>query len=340
MAPRDDGAIIGYKPDLKYTKEVSSTSDSTSSTAITSSDDTSYSTTLTSISENLPSSVLTSINYVSENLESLISQLAELFKDKNYDKYRNISAFLSAIKSGNTSYVGDFISYHSDDITGSILPELILEISNAEKRLELLDSTLKKLYYGDENITLEEAQEVDSAYLAKLKTYETTGEISKINYLTVSQDAILNKSVSNYVFMLNARAIEISEVSEVNNSEVVTASQSLLIQSMFNEINTDISIRQYNYNNEESSVLMVKSLYNYYNNRETVNNMYSMLETTDSSIFIAQKTVAAQKSLTQAISNINKSLSGNTYYLSKIATLEEEKAKLKNIYLASNYNAE
>lgn len=338
----DDGAVIGYKPTLQYKKENNintDTEDKKSSSTTNYSGKIKYSNALNSFSNNTPSIALNNIDYTMENMKLLIDKLASAFKNGNWNQYGEISSLLSAIESNNQEYISNFIDYHKNNITGSIVPELIGEIYNTKQRLKTLSNILKELYYGNSHITTEEAKEIDKAYLQKLQSYETSNEVAKINYLTLSYDSILNRSVNMYSFSANEQIINIADVIVASDDSSTDSSKSSIIQKLFSEVNDELNCRKKSYNEQQSVEIMQKTLYNYYSKRQEILDLYDLFSENKDSVFIGNKILSCQKQVNDAITNINKTFAGNQYYLSEMAKLEREKHFLMNIYASFNYNS-
>ena len=208
----DDGAVIGYKPDLQYKKDMTVASNNTDTTRTNYSGSITYTDTLSGLKDNCPSQALSNIAYVTENLKKLVDKLAKAFKNGNWDKYNDISTLLSAVENNNDEYIQDFVDYHHGIITGSIVPELIQDIHNTQTRMDMLDKIIKELYYGDENISLEETKEIDESYISKMELYEASDDKAKINYMAISYDSIVSRSVSMYPFNINKKSITVADI--------------------------------------------------------------------------------------------------------------------------------
>lgn len=337
----DDGAVIGYQPNLQYKKDKTNTVTEDKSSSVTDySGKIQYTDTLNGFSNNLPSTSLSNIDYAIENMKILIDQLASSFQNDNWNQYGEISSLLSAINSNDVNYINDFIESHKNSITGSIIPELIGIIYNTKNRLEVLNMTLKELYYGDSQLTTEEAKEIDNTYLEQLKKYEINGEAEKINYLALTCDSELNRSVNMYVFSVNGKAIDIADIVITSDTSSSDSSKSNLIQKMFNEVNDAINYRNTSYDTQQSVEIMQKTLYNYYDKRQEIIELYDLFNENQESIFIGSKIQNYTTQFDDVISNINKTFVGNQYYLSEMVKLEHEKHFLKNIYATFNYNSE
>jgi hypothetical protein len=338
----DDGAVIGYKPTLEYVKKGKSdvnAEDTKKSSATDHPGKVKYSETLKSFKNNLPSAALGNIDYVTQNMRLLIDKLASSFQNGNWNQYGEISSLLSAVESNNEDYINAFIEYHKDKITGSIVPELIGLIHNTEQRLQILSAVLKELYYGQSSITTEEAKEIDKTYLERLQSYETNGDSAKINYLALSCDSTLNRSVKMYAFAANQQVIDVSDIVTDSDNSSSTPSKAPLIQKMFGEVNGELGYRKDSYDEQQSVEIMKKTLYNYYSKRQEVIDLYDLFSDNKDSVFVGRRVQSYAEQVDNAIVNINRAFVGNQYFLSEMVKLEREKHFLMNIYATFNYNS-
>lgn len=335
----DDGAVIGYKPNLEYKKDNKATGKVNSSSSQSyNQEKPSYSTTLNNFSNNLPSKALDDIDYVIQNMKTLIDELSKSFSDGGWTKYNQISALLSAVDNKNNKVINEFIIYHKDLINGDIVPELIGDIYNTQERLEILSQVLKKLYYGTENISTEDAQEKDKVYVEQLRTYETT-EQSKVNYLSLSYDALLNRSVSIYAYSANKKAIETASIIKNDTIPNTVSTKKSLITDLFTDINQDITDREARYELQQSVEIMQKTLYNYYDKRSKMQDMYDLYTNNSSNFVLMNKVYEYEQNLMDAVTNVNRNFVGNQVHNSEINQLEKEKYELKKIYSELSYNS-
>ena len=335
----DDGAVIGYKPDLQYKKDITASSNKTSDTArIISSSSITYTDTLSGFKENCPSQALSNITFTTENLKKLVDKLAKAFTKGNWNQYNDISTLLSAVENNSNEYIQDFVNYHHNSITGSIIPELIQDIHDTQIKMDVLDKIIKELCYGDENISLEEIKLIDEAYISKMKSYESSNEKSKINYMALSYDSILSRSISMYAFNINKRTISITDIITKKDDTNVNPSKASLIQQLFNEVNEELDYRRESYNPEQSVEIMQKTLYNYYDKRKKLIDLYDLIDLSDST-YLKRKVSVYQNEIDEAIKNINRSFVGNQIYLEEKIKLEQEKHYLLDIYAQLNYNS-
>lgn len=334
----DDGAVIGYKPDLQYKKDRTVASNNTDTARTNYSGSITYTDTFSGFKDNCPSQALSDIAYVTENLKKLVDKLAKAFKNGNWDKYNDISTLLSAVENNSNEYIQDFVDYHHGIITGSIVPELIQDIHDTQTRMDTLDKIIKELYYGDENISLDEAKEIDESYISKMESYETSDDKAKINYMAISYDSIISRSVSMYAFNINKKSITVADIVTKKDDTAVNPSKASLIQQLFNEVNEELDYRRASYNSEQSVEIMQKTLYNYYDKRKNLIDLYDLINSSDST-YLKRKVSDYQDQVDEAIKDINRAFVGNQIYLTEKSNLEQEKHYLLEIYAQLNYNS-
>ena len=332
----DDGAVIGYKPNLEYNKSFNNKDNSEkeeldSSSETDYSGNTTYTETLTNFKNNLPSTALSNLDFAIESMKILIDELSKSFIKGNWGEYSNISSLINAIENNNQEYINAFINSHKYNISGSIIPELIGYIYESKERLEILQSVLKELYYGDENLPTEKAVEYDKAHVHQLEVYEQT-DSSKINYLALMYDARLNRSVSIHAFDTNDKAISIFDIINSKDDSTGNTSQYSLIKKLYDEVNDEIDYRNSCYGNQQSVEIMEKTLYNYYSKRQEIIELYNLFSDNPNSIFIGTKIGEYKTIMDDTVKNINSTFIGHQFHLGEISNLEQEKYHLMNIY--------
>lgn len=339
----DEGAVIGYKPTLEYVKKGKSgvNAQNTSKNAPGSGNNKiQYSKTVEGFSSNSPSSVLKNIDFVTDNMKKLIDKLSLSFKNGNWGQYSEISSLLSAVESNNKEYIDNFIDYHKNNIKSSIIPESIGLIYNTEQRMKILSEVLKELYYGDSTLSTEETEEIDKAYLKNIQYYEANNKSEKINYLALSNDSVLNKSINMHTFLINRKVIDIANVISTPDKLSADSSKENVIQKLFDEVNNDLNFREASFNEQQSVEIMKKTLYNYYNKRQELIDLYDLFSDNKDSVFFANKVESYTEQINEAIVNVSRALAGNQHFLTEIAKLEREKHLLTNIYATINYKSE
>lgn len=336
----DDGAVIGYRPTLQYVKNVQSETFEQEQSNITEiSYD--YSNAVKSLINNLPSVSLANIERIMDNIQSLIDKLANVFPNGNWEQYGEISSLISALNNGDKDYASNFIKYHNNSITGSLIPELIGLIYDAQQRLDVLHNTLRELYYGNASLTSEEAAKIDDAYLKSIQSHESNKTTEQINYLTISYDSLLNRSVNMYVYGTYQKIIDVADVIFTTKDNAISdKSKGAFIEKLFGDTNFEISYRKDTYNMQQGIEIMQKTLYNYYNKRQELLELYDLFSTNNNSAYIGNKIQSHTTQLDNALANVNKAFVGNQYFLSEMAKLEAEKYFLKNLYASFNYNSE
>ena len=115
----DDGAVIGYKPNLQYIKETNIQSVTEESSVTDYSGNTKFSDTVINFANNLPSTSLSTINFVQNNMKKLIDKLSNAFENNNWNEYNEISFLLNAIDNNNEEYINDFVNYHIDNMSNT-----------------------------------------------------------------------------------------------------------------------------------------------------------------------------------------------------------------------------
>ena len=83
---------------------------------------------------------------------------------------------------------------------------------------------------------------------------------------------------------------------------------------------------------------MQKTLYNYYDKRKKLIDLYDLIDSSDS-VYLKRKVEDYQNQIDEAIKDINKAFVGNQIYLAEKEKLEQEKHYLLNIYAQLNYNS-
>ena len=366
----NDAFVIGYQPDLEYKKDRTAVGKAISSnnedTNYDPENDTKlYSKTLNGFSKNMPSNVLKDINYVLKNIVRLKNKLAKRFNEDRalmnnpfYDSsstidpdiiignnpngsnnyFNNIENLIDAGNNGDDDFANRFEQQYNS-IFGSVIPSLINKLSKIEAKLSALSSVYKELYYGKPNITLDEAQKIDTAYLIDLKINERNDDKGKINYLTISFDAILNRIVSYTVFQDNKSAIKVAKVIDSHENTQATSNDMDLIKKMFDDVQKELELRSRGYKRNEDLELIQKSMYNYYEKRKYLNDLYSLYSSNQESKFLGRKVTEYTKNLNEAVKNVGRVLMYNQSYLDQITVLEKQKYNLQKISGSTSSNS-
>lgn len=367
-----DSNVIGYQPDLEYKKPRTAVGEfipgqDPDQTYDPDKDTTLYTKTLNGFAENLPSSVLADIDYVLKNIKRLKQKLAEKFKEEqalldnpfykgstglsdteiilnnakpgeSYNPYNDITKLIDAGENGNTDFTQQFEDQYND-VTGTVIPALINQLNYIETKLSNLNVNFKDVYYGRPNISIPEAQGIDNAYVNNMRLMERNGTNGKINYLTISFDAILNKLVSFTVFQDNKSAIKCAKVIDSHEDAQATSNDMDILKEMFAEIEKELDIRSRGYMRNEDLELIQKSMYNYYEKRKHLNDVYNLYQSNPESKFLGRKVTEYTAKLNDAVKNVSRVLMYNQNYLNQITVLEKQKYNLQKLSRSTSSNS-
>ena len=367
----NDGNIIGYQPTLKYEKQRTATGK-----AITFQEDinydpekdtTLYSKTLNGFAENTPSNVLADINNVLKNINRLKSNLAQKFNEDqavflnpfyksdsnisdteiilnnarpgtSYNPYNDINKLVEAENTGNESFSNEFEERYNS-VYGSVIPSLLNKLTFIENKLNALNTVFKQIYYNNPNISLEEARNYDISYVSDMKLRERQGKNTGINYLTLSFDGILNKTVSMCTYQDNKSAIKVTKVIDSHDESQATVNDMDIVKKLFDDIEKQLDLRSRGYMRNENLELIQKSMYNYYEKRKQLNDLYTLYRQNPNSKLLARKTQEYSNELNNAIKNVAKVLLYNQNYLEKVTILEKQKYDLQKLFRSTSSNS-
>ena len=249
----------------------------------------------------------------------------------------DIGALIDAGENDDANYANDF-EEHYNSPAGTVIPALINQLTSLEKQFLELSTNFRRIYYNDVNIPTQEARQRDSDYIKDLKKRERSNDIASINYMTISFDSILNKSVSVSIFKGNKKAIKVAKVIDSHEETIATTNDMDIIKKLFAEVNEELDLRSRGYKRQKDLQLIQKSLYNYYEKRKYLNDLYALREKDKNSVFLGRKVDEYAENLTEAIRDVNRVLQYDQNYLDKITELEKEKYNIQKIYKSTNKN--
>lgn len=332
----DSGAVIGYRPNLKYEKgnknisNVSATivGDNTTQSASTN--------TIKSFMRDLPHSVINNLKEEIQNIDNTIERLINTFSEKEYGAYSNIRAFLDALKSNNEKLVNEFLQNHKTDISKSQIPEIIYLLYSEKNRLTMISNTLKTMYYGNKNLTDEEYKQIDTDILSVL--LDKDKKQKGINYLAISNDSLLNNSINTYIYKVDDACIRLEEIAYIDTENEIVNDIIPMIENIFKEVDDSINARTNLYEMQQSVDTMEKALYNYYIRRKELKTFYdAVTQNVTEGSYLLSKISSFEKELDEAIENVNKTMLGNVYYMNSLETLMTEKQELRRVYATNSY---
>jgi hypothetical protein len=305
--------------------------------------------------------------YVLKNITSLKAKLAEKFKEdqtmsdnpfykgsssvtdteiilnnakpgESYNPYNDIDKLISAGNTGDENFSSKFEEQYNK-ISGNVIPSLLNRLAHIESKLSVLSSTYKDIFYAMPNISLQEAKSIDSSYLSDMRLRERNKSNAGINYLTISYDALFNKAISHCVFQDNKSAIKVAKVIDSHDDVQATINDMDIMNKLFADIEKQLDLRSRGYMRNENLELIQKSLYNYYEKRKYLNDIYSLYMNNNESRLLGRKVQEYSNSLNDAIKNVSRVLLYNQNYLDHITTLETQKYNLQKIFRSISSNS-
>lgn len=344
----DEGSVIGYRPYLEYNKNNQQDDDALKIDTVSVSDTVSnldktgtiqYSNAVSTLSETHPSVVVSNLNNTISNLSALIDDLTKAFKQGDWTEYKDISLFISGLESGNNEYTDKFLHYHSSNPNGSVIPELISYIQDSKYRVQELISTLNELFYGQYNITQQEAEEIDKANIAQLKLNEETGQSGKNNYFAVSSDALLCRLINAHSYGVSKKGVDIAASGLSPDKSFNTSVVEDVLYDLYANVNNELTARHQTYSIQNNISVMKQSLYRYYSDRRNVIQLLKLFLDSRQSVIIGRKLIDKEQVLKNTTLNIARALKANEQYMKNIASLENEKRYIMDVYRKFNYRS-
>lgn len=332
----DDGAVIGYRPDLEYKKTRNNEPEINTNLDTDQSGKFIFPDVVSGFRENLPSKMLSDLKFVEDNISSIIEKLPEYFISHGYQDYDDIAMLTALIAAENDSEIDKFVGFHFNNINGSIIPELMQNEYEALKRVKRLENRLKFLYYGQEKAENPDYEAIDAAYMDKIRRYEIAGLSHKVNYPALAFDSMLNRSISSYVFDINKYAINMSNIPKNAPEYSKNGSKDLILGMFEDDIKVLIS-RKTAFGRNQSVEILDKTLYNYYMQRQKLYELQDLMTGTES-VFIGRKIQEAQMQTEYAIKNVTRIMMGIASHLKEMTVTEQEKYYLMDIYQGLSYN--
>ena len=332
----DSGAVIGYQPNLTYDKENSDMTEEVSVIEDYINNNESYTSTMQSYLNSLPSSIIENLSTNILTINDIIDRLKNHFKNEQYSDYTNIENYINAIESGNLVYTNKFLQFHKDNISNSQIPEIIYTLKTEENRLTILTDTLKILYYGTSNINDEECKQRDEDLTSVLTQRDAARK--GVNYLPLSCDAILNKTIGIYSSKIDSAIIQLEDCAYIEESNSLPATLSSTLEYMFKETNDELNDRLKTYDVQQNIETAKKALYNYYTRRSELNQYYDAVANTQGEdSFLLSKVPSYEQKLKNAIEDVNRTMVGNVYYINTLENLMTEKQHLRSLYATISY---
>lgn len=256
---------------------------------------------------------------------------------RSYNPYNDINTLIDAGQAHDTSYTSSFEEQY-DTVHGSVIPALINQLTDIENKLISLEDSFKQIYYNDPKITLDDAKSSDKSYVSELKLRERKNDTAGINYMALHYDSLLNKTISINTFKDNKKAIKVAKVIDSQEEVQATINDMDIINKLFDDIQEQLDLRSRGVMRQNDLDLIQKSLYNYYEKRKYLNDLYTLRQKDKGSKFLGRKVDIYAQNLEESIKEVNKVLMYNQNNIDKITTLEKEKYNVQKIYRSTSSN--
>lgn len=332
----DDGAVIGYSPILDYNTNVDNNNSTLSNQKPKSNkkEIEYHSTKLTKFVQNAPSVNLERLDDVYEDAKFRIETLSQYFVPSRYDEYNDIRLLLAAYESDNEDYINSFTDFHRYKIeNGTIIPEVMTEIYNASKRVRRVYDTAKKLIYGSSDLSQDEIRAIDTEACNKMVQIENSGNVSQMNYVALSYDLRMSTCIGWYAGNMLTGISDLSHMAIKSTADTGyhDTTKASSVKRLFDELNDEIDYIRSSYNSFHSSEVLDKTLYNYYNKRREMFDLFDLSCDTNNDTAIRARD-RAMNNLDNALSNMVKGFLGCTNYISEFNKFESEKKDIISLY--------
>lgn len=311
--------IIGYRPDLNYKKESFSKTEIQTLTENAKKE-------METIIKSSPSNTIKGLESVIRNVDSLINKIIDNSTDKD------LRTFYAAILLKKDDYVKNALE-SNDTIDGETSYEVLFLMNIAKDNLKSVVNTLKTLYYGDENISLEQQEEKDAMIFQSILSKDGTESSFGIKYNLLYTDAILNKSIENTGYFINKVVIGFPKTIESGTSTSVDSSNSLILNKLFDETKTKDDDRTAAFTKQLERNLAEKTLFNYYEKRKELIQMDQLCVQSGTEIALFQNELEKKQSeVSNSVKEISKYMLYIQTQLKLFEPLLKSKEQLRKIY--------
>lgn len=340
---RDDGAVIGYKPNLKLSKTEQSadTVQQQNNETITlltqyATDYSQYSKTIQGYLQNTPVIVLENIHQVQSTISGIKERLIKEYNSKKYTQFDDLDNFLYSIKN-KTEYAIEVLEA-TDVIDGDIIPQILKIVSDEEDFISNLEQTVKKLYYGSSDIS-ESEQAVIDAELTKMVTSNDLAGVGN-NYLALAKDGQLNKTICIFTDYIDGAILKLENCAYITTQESISnpdLKDSVTILYNDTKAEQDKTTKVYEEQHKALDTCK-KSLYNYYDKRNKMNQYYTLLLSGSSnSEYLSSKIHSFIHKTDKAIEELTKTLLSNVNYVASMDEYLSEKQRLNLLSTTISY---
>ena len=341
---KDDGAVIGYKPNLKLSKVEQSTDTAIKQqneetiTLLTQyvTDYSQYSKTVQGYLQNTPAIVLENIKQVQSTITGIKERLIKKYNSKNYTQYNDLDNFIYSVKN-KTEYAIEVIEA-TDVIDGDIIPQILKIVSDEEDFISRLEQTVKKLYYGNSDISESEQESIDK----ELENTITSNDLAGVGnqYLALAKDGQLNKTICIFTDYLDSALLKLEDCAYITTQESISnpdLKDSVTI--LYDDVKAEQEQAAKVYEEQHKALdTCRKSLYNYYDKRNKMNQYYTLLLSGSSdSEYLGSKIYSFIHKTDKAIEETTKTLLSNVNYVKSMDEHLSEKQRLNLLSATISY---
>ena len=340
---KDDGAVIGYKPNLKLSK-----TEQPAETVQQQNEDTiklltqfavdysQYSKTIQGYLNNTPAIVLDNIHQLQSTMTGIKQRLIQEYNKRNHAKYNDLDNFIYSVKN-KTEYAIEVIEA-TDAVDGDIIPQILKIISDEEDFVSNLEQTFKKLYYGSSDVSESEQKELDNELKSKITSNDLAGVGN--HYLALAKDGQLNKTICIFTDYLDGALLQLEDCAYITTQESIAnpdLKDSVIMLYNDTKLEQEQTAKAYE---EQHKALDTskKSLYNYYDKRNKMNQYYALLLSGGSdSDYLASKINNFVHKTDKAIEELTKTLLSNVNYVKNMDNYLSEKQRLNLLFATISY---
>lgn len=335
LQTKDDGAVIGYRPNLSYTTELTGSNKTFAEDLAKKNNIAGYfSKQLISFSQNMPAKTVYALANAERTMTVLIDKLANAFAVNNWSEYSDISALVAAINASDWEYANEFINFHKHNYSSPIIPEVMGEIGIARERIVGTSGTFKNIFYGSSDIALEETIKLDTESLNHLMSLENDLKICQMNYVSMMNDGCLDKIVLDYAYLSSGNATRLTDmtIKDSYTNGIGNIMKLGVIKKIIDEDLDEIEYMDSSCSMHNSQNVIDKSLYNYYNTRQELQELLDVSIASEGNPSVVGNIGKYQDKVEEATRNVTRALMGNYSHLSNIYSYEEERRNLKTLY--------
>ena len=315
----DEKDVIGYRPKLDYRKDSNYKKLVQAVTESANKD-------LEMILKSSPGKTIQKLNSVIDNADLLINSVLESADEKD------LEMFYTAITLGKDEYVKEILDLN-DTIQGNTSYEVVFLMNLVKDNLKSVVNTLKTLYYGNENITLEQQEEKESIIYQSILSKDGTEDSFGIKYNLLHSDAILNKSIENVGFFVNKAMISFAGILSSGTIAETDSSNEVILSKMFETKKKKNNDRLSVFQQQLDRNLAQKTLYNYYDKRKELIQLDQLCVQSGIEIPLFQNELEnKQLQVDDSIKEVSKFMLFLQTQLSSFETTIKSKEQIRKVY--------